>query len=81
MQVCHCQAESPLAIKPFLPLLTPSELHAVMAAGFASIAGTIFGMLTSFGVGTSNELLLCSTVVLLLLLFSLVPIEETVFRN
>ncbi|XP_048239171.1 solute carrier family 28 member 3-like [Haliotis rufescens] len=52
-------AESPLAIKPFLPLLTPSELHAVMAAGFASIAGTIFGMLTSFG-APANHLLAAS---------------------
>ncbi|XP_046565372.1 solute carrier family 28 member 3-like isoform X2 [Haliotis rubra] len=52
-------AESPLAIKPFLPHLTPSELHAVMAAGFASIAGTVFGMLTSFG-APANHLLAAS---------------------
>ncbi|XP_067650388.1 solute carrier family 28 member 3-like [Haliotis asinina] len=52
-------AESPLAIKPFLPHLTPSELHTVMAAGFASITGTIFGMLTSFG-APANHLLAAS---------------------
>ncbi|XP_046560232.1 solute carrier family 28 member 3-like [Haliotis rubra] len=52
-------AESPIAIKPFLPLLTPSELHAVMAAGFASIAGSVFGMLTSFG-APANHLLAAS---------------------
>ena len=33
------QSESPLIIKPFLPLMTKSELHAVMVGGFATIAG------------------------------------------
>ena len=33
------QSEAPLMVKPFLGKMTPSELHAVMTGGFASIAG------------------------------------------
>ena len=35
------QTEAPLLIKPYLPLMTKSELHAVMTGGFATIAGEI----------------------------------------
>ena len=33
------QAEAPLLIRPFLPQMTKSEIHAVMTGGFATIAG------------------------------------------
>ena len=35
------QTEAPLMIKPFLPTMTPSELHCVMAGGMATIAGSV----------------------------------------
>ncbi|XP_033761639.1 solute carrier family 28 member 3-like [Pecten maximus] len=34
-------SEAPLLIKPFLPDMTNSELHAVLTGGFATIAGTV----------------------------------------
>ncbi|XP_060086045.1 solute carrier family 28 member 3-like [Ylistrum balloti] len=34
-------SEAPLLIKPFLPEMTNSELHAVLTGGFATIAGTV----------------------------------------
>ena len=33
------QTEAPLMIRPFLPKMTKSEIHAVMTGGFATIAG------------------------------------------
>ena len=33
------QTEAPLLIRPFLPQMTKSEIHAVMTGGFATIAG------------------------------------------
>ncbi|CAL4128152.1 unnamed protein product [Meganyctiphanes norvegica] len=44
------QSEAPLLIKPYLSLLTESELHAVMTGGFATIAGTVLAAYISFGV-------------------------------
>ncbi|MBF0499000.1 MAG: NupC/NupG family nucleoside CNT transporter [Candidatus Riflebacteria bacterium] len=35
------QTEAPLVIKPYLPRLTQSELHCVMTAGMATIAGGV----------------------------------------
>ncbi|ESO98542.1 hypothetical protein LOTGIDRAFT_142755, partial [Lottia gigantea] len=42
--------EAPLMIKPFLPIMTKSELCAVMVGGFATIAGSVFGAYLSYGV-------------------------------
>ncbi len=44
------QTESPLMIKPYLPDLTRSELHAVMTGGFATIAGGVMAAYISFGI-------------------------------
>lgn len=33
------QTEAPLLIRPYLPRMTKSEIHAVMTGGFATIAG------------------------------------------
>ncbi|XP_026755237.2 solute carrier family 28 member 3-like isoform X2 [Galleria mellonella] len=41
--------ESALLIKPYLPLLTPSEMHVVMASGFATVSGTILAAYINFG--------------------------------
>jgi nucleoside permease NupC len=43
------QTEAPLLVKPFMPEMTESELHAVMTGGFATIAGSVFGIYISFG--------------------------------
>lgn len=37
-------------IRPFLALMTKSELHAVMTGGFATIAGGVLAAYISFGV-------------------------------
>jgi len=44
------QTEAPLLVKPFMAEMTESELHAVMTGGFATIAGSVFGLYTSFGI-------------------------------
>ncbi|XP_015331945.1 solute carrier family 28 member 3-like [Marmota marmota marmota] len=44
------QTESPLLVRPYLPYITKSELHAIMTAGFATIAGSVLGAYISFGV-------------------------------
>ena len=36
--------EAPLMIRPFLPQMTKSEIHAVMTGGFATIAGASFSL-------------------------------------
>jgi len=44
------QTEAPLLIRPFLSLMTKSEIHAVMTGGFATIAGTVLGMYIGMGI-------------------------------
>ena len=44
------QTEAPLIVKPYLPTLTLSELHAVMTGGFATIAGGVMAAYISFGI-------------------------------
>ena len=41
--------EAPMLIRDFLADLTESEIHAMLTGGFASIAGTVFGIYISFG--------------------------------
>ncbi len=38
------QTEAPLFVRPFLPRMTRSELHAVMVGGFANIASGVLGV-------------------------------------
>ncbi|HTI71740.1 MAG TPA: nucleoside transporter C-terminal domain-containing protein [Candidatus Limnocylindria bacterium] len=40
------QTEAPLTIKPYLPRMTRSELHAMMTGGFATIAGSVLTVYT-----------------------------------
>eukprot|EP01080_Neovahlkampfia_damariscottae_P000245 gene245-4491_t len=49
--------ESPLIIKPFLETLTMSELHLVMAGGFATVSGSTLGAYISFGIEASHLLI------------------------
>lgn len=44
------QTESPLLIKPFISDMTPSELHAVMTGGYATVAGSVMATYIMFGV-------------------------------
>lgn len=45
LNACACTflglSEAPLLIKPYLNKMTPSEIHAVMTAGFACVAGKL----------------------------------------
>lgn len=43
-------ADSAILIKPYLAQLTKSELHSVMACGFATISGSLFAVFTTLGV-------------------------------
>jgi len=43
-------------IKPFLSLMTKSELHAVLTGGFATIAGSVMAAYISFGISASHLL-------------------------
>ena len=48
------QTEAPLLIKPLIPKLTKSELHAVMTGGFATIAGALLAAYTDLGIDSSH---------------------------
>ncbi|MBM3973064.1 MAG: NupC/NupG family nucleoside CNT transporter [Planctomycetes bacterium] len=48
------QTEAPLLVRPFLPRMTMSELHAVMVGGFATIAGGVFALYIGFGVSAGH---------------------------
>ncbi|XP_023619396.1 solute carrier family 28 member 3 isoform X4 [Myotis lucifugus] len=50
------QSESPLLVRPYLPYITKSELHAIMTAGYATIAGSVLGAYISFGVSPTHLL-------------------------
>lgn len=50
------QTETPLMIKPFLPKMTNSELHTVMASGMATISGSVLAAYISFNVSASHLL-------------------------
>ena len=39
-----------MMVRPFLPGMTMSELHAVMTGGFATIAGGVFALYVGFGI-------------------------------
>ncbi|KAL5270230.1 hypothetical protein ACHWQZ_G001090 [Mnemiopsis leidyi] len=42
--------EAPLMIRPFLPQMTKSEIHAVMTGGFATIAGGVLAAYIGMGI-------------------------------
>ena len=43
-------------IKPYLPNMTPSEIHAVMTGGFATIAGSVLAAYIGFGIDPAHLL-------------------------
>jgi len=48
------QTEAPLVIKPFLSVMTKSELHAVLTGGFATIAGSVMAAYIKIGISPSH---------------------------
>jgi len=58
------QTEAPLMIKPFIEKMTMSELHAVMTAGFATVAGGVLaayvGMLLAYFPDIAGHLIAAS---------------------
>ncbi|XP_076106033.1 solute carrier family 28 member 3-like isoform X2 [Mytilus galloprovincialis] len=50
------QPEASFSIKPYLSLLTKSELFAIMTAGFASVSADIFGLFVMYGISSSHIL-------------------------
>ena len=58
------QTEAPLMIKPFFEKMTMSELHAVMTAGFATVAGGVLaayvGMLVAYFPDIAGHLIAAS---------------------
>lgn len=50
------QTEAPLAIRPFIPTLTRSELMTVMTAGFATVSGSILAAYLAFGIDARHLL-------------------------
>uniref|UniRef100_H2ZLV9 Sodium/nucleoside cotransporter n=1 Tax=Ciona savignyi TaxID=51511 RepID=H2ZLV9_CIOSA len=51
--------ESPLLIRPYIDDLTTSELHAVMTAGFGTIAGSVLGAYLGFGIKAVYVIMAC----------------------
>jgi concentrative nucleoside transporter, CNT family len=58
------QTEAPLLVRPFVRNMTQSELHAVMTAGFATVAGGVLaayvGMLIAYFPGIAGHLIAAS---------------------
>ena len=50
------QTEAPLLLRPIIGALTPSQLHCVMAGGFASVAGSTLGAYILMGVPATHLL-------------------------
>ena len=48
------QSLAPMLVKPYLPELTTSEIHAIFVSGFSSIAANTLAVYITFGVSASN---------------------------
>ena len=71
------QTEAPLVVKPYIPLMTRSELFAIMVGGLASIAGSVLAAYA--GMGVKLEYLLAASFMAAPggLLFAKILIPET----
>ncbi|BFY97099.1 hypothetical protein BsWGS_00139 [Bradybaena similaris] len=49
-------SEAPLLVRPYLPTVTRSELHAIMTCGFSSISGAFMAMFIKVGAPASHLL-------------------------
>ncbi|XP_074659277.1 solute carrier family 28 member 3-like isoform X2 [Tubulanus polymorphus] len=54
------QTEAPILVRPFIGMMTNSEIHAMMTGGFATIAGGVLAAYILFGVPAEH--LLCASV-------------------
>ncbi|GFR89388.1 sodium/nucleoside cotransporter [Elysia marginata] len=52
-------SEAPLLVRPYLPVITRSELHAIMTCGFASISGAFMAMFIKAGAPPTHMLTAC----------------------
>ena len=48
--------ESSMLVKPYLKLMTASELHAIFCSGLATVAGSVLAVYIGFGVSASHLL-------------------------
>lgn len=53
------QGESACLVKPYVDIMTDSELHLVMTSGFSTIAGSVFGAYVALGVDPKSVLFIC----------------------
>ncbi|XP_044139318.1 sodium/nucleoside cotransporter 2 [Bufo gargarizans] len=78
------QTEAPLLIRPYLPDMTKSEIHAVMTGGFGTIAGSVMGAYISFGIDASSLIaasVMAAPCALALSKLVYPEIEESKFKN
>ena len=47
-------SESPLLIRPYIKILTASEIHSIMVSGFATVSGTVLAAYLSFGASPAH---------------------------
>ncbi|MHC4851671.1 MAG: NupC/NupG family nucleoside CNT transporter [Planctomycetota bacterium] len=48
------QTEAPLMVRPYLPRMTLSEIHAIMTGGFCTIAGGVFVLYVGFRIDAGH---------------------------
>jgi len=51
------QTEAPLLIREYLPLMSPSQIFAVMVAGMATISGSLIAVYSAVGISTKHLLI------------------------
>ncbi|XP_074091420.1 sodium/nucleoside cotransporter 2-like [Macrotis lagotis] len=76
--------EAPLLIRPYLPDMTSSEVHAVMTGGFATISGTVLGAYISFGIDPASLVsasVMAAPCALALSKLVYPEVEESKFKN
>ncbi|XP_075166620.1 concentrative nucleoside transporter 2 [Haematobia irritans] len=47
-------SESPMLIRPYIKVLTASEIHSIMVSGFATVSGTVLAAYLSFGASPAH---------------------------
>ncbi|XP_072478472.1 sodium/nucleoside cotransporter 1-like [Notamacropus eugenii] len=76
--------EAPLLIRPYLPDMTSSEVHAVMTGGFATISGSVLGAYISFGIDPASLVsasVMAAPCALALSKLVYPEVEESKFKN